>query len=395
MLHRRTASAGVLLVLFVISLSAYHATFAAPAYGSSEAKAREVRMGRESAREVEKEQKLITDPDQVERVNRLGQAIAAVANSEVVEASYGSPEIYDFEYKFKIVDDPSVNAFSLPGGYIYVHKGLLDYVQSDHELAGVLAHEIAHASHHHMTHLLKEQSKLDGKIALVLLAGMIARVDTNDLGNLLVGAQLVRIAKSSGYGQRAENDADAAAVVYATKAGYNPVGVLTFLERLAHDYACTPNMNLGILQTHPAPKDRCKAVKAKIEALRMPINRRAVTKALKAEVRPTTINGVSIAQIRLGDRVLFEPAPVEGVLTSEERASAIVTSVNQALDAEPVPREVTVGADGKTVMVRGETVLVVTPEDSRLSGVPASDLAQKAAGVLRLAIWSEMLKRVY
>lgn len=378
------------LVVFLLVFAA-----AIPVYATSDQRKTEIKMGRDAVEEVEQGQKFITDPQMVERVDRIGQAVAKMANTETVSASYGNSDVYQFDYKFKIVDDKDVNAFSLPGGYIYVNKGLLDYCQSDHELAGVLAHEVAHAAHHHMTYLLRQESKLDGQIALLLLAGMLTKVDASDLGNLLLGAQLVRIARSSGYGQKAEADADTAAVIYIEKAGYNPVGMLTFLERLAHDYGAMPNQDLGILQTHPAPMDRCKAVESKIKSLGLPLNRRAVMNALKAVTETETVGEQEIVKVKLGDSMLFEPAPIQDALTSEQRAQAIATKVNQALDTEPVVREVTVSSDGCTVMVRGEPIIMVTPQDAGLSGKSVDQVAGDAALVLRRAIWHEMIGRMY
>lgn len=358
-------------------------------------KTREIKMGREAVHDVEAEHKLVTDPEIVGRVQRIGEAIAKIANSEEVKAGYGNQKVYQFDYQFKVLEDEDVNAFSLPGGIIYINKGLLDYAQSDDELAGVLAHEVAHSAHHHMIQLLREQSKMDSQIALLLLAGMLSRVDSADLGNLMLGAQLVRVARASGYGQKAEADADVTAVTYVMKTGYNPVGNLTFLERLAHDYARKPNENMGILQTHPAPRERCTAVLSQLKFLKLPINRRAVTDALRAKAEPANVKGQQIIQVKLADKVLFRPAPIDGVLSSEQRAQAIVTKVNQMLDAEPPLREVTVSADGLSVLSRGKPVIIVTPQDSALNEKPAKEIARQSADVLKRAIWGEMVEKMY
>ncbi len=365
-----------------------------PIYGDEAGRKSEVKMGREAAVEMEKELKLAKDPKLAERVERIGQAIAAVANSETVNALYGKSEVYKFDYKFKVVDDESVNAFSLPGGLIYVNKGLLDYTESDHELAGVLAHEVAHAAHHHMTYLLKEQSKLDGQLALILVAGMLARVNSQALGHMLIGAQLIRIARASGYGQKAEVDADTAGVIYASKAGFNPVGSLTFLERLAHDYSSRPAIDLGIMQTHPPAPARCKCVMAEIKSLGLPINRRAVTKSLKAVTEVVAVGDKQACQVKLGDKVVFEAASIGDTLSAQQRAEAVATKVNQLLDSEPNVRDVTVSPDGKTVLARGEAIVVVTPQDCDLLGKPASEVASQAARALRLAVWGEMVGRM-
>src|SRR5437016_6445578 len=131
----------------------------------------EVKLGRENAVTNDKEVKLVADAKLLERVNRIGQEVAAVANTTAVTAIWGSPELKKFPYSFKIVDDKDVNAYSLPGGFIYINKGLLDAVRSDDELAGVLAHEIGHDVHHHMVKLIKESNKLDKILTpLTLLA---------------------------------------------------------------------------------------------------------------------------------------------------------------------------------------------------------------------------------
>ena len=117
----------------------------------------EVKLGRMNAEENDRQVKLITDSKILERVNRIGSELARIANNYPIPASWGSSQLKPFRYTFKVVDDKDVNAYSLPGGFIYVHKGLIDAVRSDDELAGVLAHEIAHAAHHHVLKLLREQ----------------------------------------------------------------------------------------------------------------------------------------------------------------------------------------------------------------------------------------------
>ncbi|MHB1001798.1 MAG: M48 family metalloprotease [Armatimonadota bacterium] len=356
---------------------------------------RETKMGREGEKEVEKEYKLLDDPKLLERIQTIAKPIVNIANTVTVEARYGSSDIIPFEYKFKLLDEKSVNAFSLPGGTIYVCKGLLDYAQSDHEIAGVIAHEVAHSAHHHMVKLLREQSKMDGQMAILLLAGMVSEIDSDDLGHLLLGAQLIRTARTSGYGQKAEMDADITAVTYLTKAGYNPVGMLTFLERLAKDSDAKPDIEMGILQTHPAPKFRCKEVLAKIKSFGLPINRRVVVKCLKAVPCLAEVNGQNISQIKLGDKVLFEPAPIENALTSEQRAEAISTKINQLLDTEPQVRDISISPDGKAVVAKGEIIITVSDKDCSLQNKSAGEVASQAAETLKRAIWEEMIDRMY
>jgi hypothetical protein len=167
------------------------------------------------------------------------------------------------------------------------------------------------------------------------------------------------------------------------------------MERLAHDYAARPSLDLGIMQTHPVPKERCKAVTAQIKALGLPVNRRAVTKAVKAITEETEVDGLKVVQVKLGDKVFFEAAPIESLLTSQQRAEAVATNVNQLLDSEPVVREITVSSDGRAVLARGEPIMVVTPQDGQLLGKPAQEVATQAASVLRSTVWAEMVSRLF
>ncbi|HOK54837.1 MAG TPA: M48 family metalloprotease, partial [Armatimonadota bacterium] len=140
----------------------------------------EVELGRKLAERFEEKAKLITDEALLEQVNDIGQRLAEVARTLEVPAGYGSSDLAGFDYQFKVVDNEDINAFSLPGGIIYIYSGLIDFVETDDELAGVLAHEIAHASHHHVMALSKKQSKMDAVIALVALAGGLGKMDGRD-----------------------------------------------------------------------------------------------------------------------------------------------------------------------------------------------------------------------
>ena len=122
-------------------------------------KSREARTGQENSEQIEQSVKLVTDEAILDRVNSIGQKLAEVAKTCEVQAGYGTSDLADFTYTFKVIEDNDINAMSLPGGYIYVNSGLLDFVKSDDELAGVLAHEIAHCAHHHVAVLTQKQSK--------------------------------------------------------------------------------------------------------------------------------------------------------------------------------------------------------------------------------------------
>jgi predicted Zn-dependent protease len=212
----------------------------------------EVEFGKKVVAEIEKQYKFITDPELVERVNRIGQTLAEIARQTRTEARYGESGPAPFEYTFRIIDEKDVNAFSVPGGFIFVNKGLLDFVSSDDELAAVLAHEIAHAAHRHVMKLIRDDVKVQQSVLLpALLVGIFGRLPSQDFAGLMTGAQLYRIARVSSFSQEAETDSDLTALEYLRRSPYNPVGLLVFMERLAAEERKRPQIDWGHLPHAP------------------------------------------------------------------------------------------------------------------------------------------------
>ncbi len=355
----------------------------------------EVRIGRENAAELEKDKsvRLVTDAALLDRVNRIGQTIAAIANTVEVPAHWGSSDVKKFDYTFKIVDDKDVNAFSLPGGHVYVNKGLLDYTHSDDELAGVLAHEIAHAAHHHMMKLLKEQSKMQPYIPLVLLAAVLAKAGGQDLSALALGGQLYMVAKLNGYGVEAEKDADATGMQYLMKTKYNPVAMLTFMERLARDELRGPERILGIYRTHPPSPERAKALEAELAAAHIPIDRTAADPALRAHVSEVTINGVPMAEVGMNKTVIARFAESEG-LSGHERAIRFAASLDHALDRELQQFEIKLNADRNGIIARTTVLGTFAAEDAHAERKTVEQLAQDALDAIRKIMWQEQFDRI-
>ncbi len=355
----------------------------------------EVRMGREAAQEIERTLRLVTDPALVERVNRIGQEIAAVANSLEIPITWGINKRSQFTYTFKVVDDKDVNAFSLPGGFIYVNKGLLDYVQSDHELAAVLAHEIAHASHHHLLRLGQENEKINRRVTLpALLVLVLSGAPPRDLSNVMMGVQLYQIAKLNGFTQEAEMDADHAAIYYLTRTKYNPVGMLTFMERLARDEARRPERQLGIFRTHPPSRERAQAMLNLFKQLDIPVNRRAVARILPVELREKSGQSGSLTEVYLDSVPVFTPADSNG-RSSAERARQIGERLDSLLNDGIQMFDIRLSSDKRTVVARNNPILTVEPEDAALHGKSMQELAEQASNAIKRALWNELIQRAY
>lgn len=341
----------------------------------------EIKIGREAHEEMLKSgMKLISDPVMLSRVTAIGARLANVANKTVIPATYGTENRTPYTYRFHIVDDKDVNAFALPGGWLYVNKGLLDYVQSDDELAGVLAHEVIHAAHHHILKLQKEQDKLNTQLAIGAIAAIFAKVPVADTGNLITGLQLVALQKVNGYSQQAERDADGAGFELTRLAGFNPVGALTFMERLARDQRNRPEVDLGIFRTHPPEKQRVASLKSKLDLAAIPINRRQTTNQLRLSVLPAKNQSV-IFELQLDGRV---------VLTSTDKA--YLTQVSSVLDkALDVPTELfDVTKSASSILIRGNIMFTIRSSDLKLGQNPET-VADKARDAIRAALFKVSL----
>lgn len=339
----------------------------------------EITLGKDAVREVEKNHKLLDDPDLLARLEKIGNVIAEVANRTETEAGYGSSVIVPFTYTFKIIDSDDVNALSIPGGHIYVHKGLIDQCESDHELAGVLAHEIAHAAHHHMVHLLRQQSRLDGRMALILVAGLLTSGDAKDMTNVMLGTQFYKTAKLNGYGQKAEQDADLTAISYLIHTEYNPVGMLTFLERLADH----PDLiDWGIYQTHPRAWERVRSVKERLMELGIDIDRRAVTTSTSATVRSVDSTGVTCYEVVVGETAICR-------LRDETHALDAARRINALLDDGLQIHEIDVS--GQAISARGVNVIDLTIDDASVNGETQAGLARRVSDGLRRVLFKQIV----
>lgn len=366
---------------FLLALILFSGMFTGISVAQPPAEDPEIKIGREAHDEMLKSgMKLISDPVMLGRVTAIGARLAAVANKTVIPATYGSENRTPYTYRFHVVDDKDVNAFALPGGWLYVNKGLLDYVQSDDELAGVLAHEVIHAAHHHILKLQKEQDKLNTQLAIGAIAAILAKVPATDTGNLVTGLQLVALQKVNGYSQQAERDADGAGFELTRLAGFNPVGSLTFMERLARDQRNRPEVDLGIFRTHPPEKQRVAALKGKLDAASITVNRRQTTNQLRVTVAPAK-NQTVVLELQLDGRV---------VLSSSDKSylEQIAKLLDKALDSPTELFDVTRNAS--SVLIRGTLIFTIRSSDVKLGQNPET-LAEKARDAIRAALYKVSL----
>lgn len=199
---------------------------------------KEMQIGRQLALEVEQQAKMVTDPLITEYVNRVGQNIVLHSDAKI-------------PFTIKVIDSDEVNAFALPGGYFFVNKGLILAADSEAELAGVMAHEIAHvAARHAMENAGKGQFLQYGILAGIIMTGGIA-------GSILQNtAGITQMLAFFKFSRGAEEEADKLGVQYLYAAGYDPTAMSTMFEKLQSKSKKKPGMISKLFSTHPQSVER-------------------------------------------------------------------------------------------------------------------------------------------
>jgi beta-barrel assembly-enhancing protease len=205
---------------------------------------KEVRQGREAAAEVDRQAKFIDDPVITEYINRVGQNIVLHSDAKV-------------PFTIKVIDSDEVNAFALPGGFFYVNKGLLLAADNEAELAGVMAHEIAHVAARHAVENQAKASLLEYAAlgASIFIGGIPGMIYQNTAGIGLLGIFMK-------FSRGAEEEADKLGVQYMYAAGYDPGAMSTMFEKLEAKNKKKPGFIARAFSTHPAPPDRRAAASA-------------------------------------------------------------------------------------------------------------------------------------
>jgi Zn-dependent protease with chaperone function len=199
---------------------------------------KEVALGRYLAAEIDREAKFVDDPVITEYVNRVGQNIVLHSDAKV-------------PFTIKVIDSDEVNAFALPGGFFYVNKGLILAADSEAELAGVMAHEIAHVA---ARHAVENQAKASlaeyGLIAGSIFLGGIPGLIINNAGPLAALLGFMKFSRS------AESEADKLGVQYLYASGYDPNALATMFEKLSAKNKKKPGFISKAFSTHPQPPER-------------------------------------------------------------------------------------------------------------------------------------------
>jgi predicted Zn-dependent protease len=356
-----------------------------PAFGEAPAKqSEEDRIGEKAAKEIEKNIKLVKDDPEIPRLEAIANEIAKYTQR---------PEVH---YTVKVVDSKAINAFSVPGGRIYITKGALGAVESENETAAILAHEIAHNA---LRHAMQQQSRAN-RTDVGLMAAILAGVLANRAEIPLMAAQLQEGSLNQ-YGRKAEFEADENGVDYLTKTHhYNPVAMLTVMEGLAsmEEASLRPEVpTTG--DTHPLGRDRVEHLEAlfKSRGVDIAAQRRLVTGRFKVTVQEGVKEGAKFPQILLNDKPVFAPAAPEGTVTPQQRAENYAAALRAAFNQGIQLTDLILTAQGDSYLLsaRDWTLLQVLPGDAAFHKTSAQALAEQAKKALELALYAERLSRPF
>ncbi|PYS04308.1 MAG: peptidase M48 [Acidobacteria bacterium] len=209
---------------------------------------KEIVIGRQLANEIERQVKLVEDPTINEYVNRVGQNLVRNSDAKV-------------PFTIKVVESDEINAFALPGGFFYVNSGLILAADDESELAGVMAHEIAHVAARHGTeNASKGQLVNIASLPLIFLGG-VGGFAIRQAAGFLIPMQFLQ------FSRKAEAEADYLGVQYLYKTGYDPGAAVSFFEKLQARENAKPGSVSKMFSTHPPTGDRIEMTKKNIEAV--------------------------------------------------------------------------------------------------------------------------------
>src|SRR5947209_5402962 len=213
----------------------------------------DVNVGQQSAVQAEQQLPILNDAQTNAYLNRIGQRLAANA---------GGPQ---FQYRFRVVNQADINAFALPGGFIYVNRGVIDTASNEGELAGVVAHEISHVALRHGTHQASKAYLAQAGISILggILGGHVgagAAQIINTVGGIGLNAVFLK------YSRDLETQADIRGAQIMAASGYNPRDMVSFFQKLER---VDTSRKTNWMSDHPAPPDRIARIQREEQMLRV------------------------------------------------------------------------------------------------------------------------------
>ncbi len=210
---------------------------------------KEIALGKQMAQQVERQSKVINDPVVSEYVNRIGQNLVRNSDAKV-------------PFTIKVIEDPTVNAFALPGGFFFVQSGLILKADTEAELAGVMAHEIAHVAARHGTRQATRGEIAQLATIPLIFMGGAAAYGIYEASGLIIPVSFLKFSRNF------ESEADYLGVQYMYKAGYDPTAFVDFFEKIQTLEKRKPGTMSKLFATHPPTDDRITKSQKEISDLK-------------------------------------------------------------------------------------------------------------------------------
>lgn len=303
---------------------------------------REIAMGAQVSADIEEHFERIEDPVILARLSMILNRLTPFTERA-------------FPYEVRVIREDEPNAFSLPGGIVYMTSGMIPFCRSDAEIAAVLAHELVHADRAHVL----QQVARNRKLTLVALAVAIA---TKGQAGALLAGNLAQVAIMNSYSRDLEEEADRLGLTMLYEGGYAPAAMVTLLERLYEERMKRPWRDPGIYQDHPEADDRVHYVIGQIREARWPLNRKEPLHLLKVTLldEPSgraglAVDGKELLSVSRGD-------------ANRGRLAELGETLRQQLQLEMMPGDIQVLPDGTGLRVGNARFLLET-----LKGLKPSD----------------------
>ena len=364
----------------------------------------ELQLGAEADQEISAEMGVYDNPAIQTYIESVGQRL--VQASGITDPS--TPEMYrDTKFTFRVIDNPVVNAFALPGGYIYVTRGLLAHVQNEAQFAVVLGHEIAHViARHSSQQARRSQLGQIGLIAGAILGQQVLGDQVGNMGQLLdIGGAALGLFMMR-YSREAEYESDSLGVGYAQRAGYQAADSARFFTSLRRISASEGRALPTWQSTHPDPGDRADRVR---EIAAQTPTASGAAPALGEDQFLNLINGIVVGDdpregftrnnvfYHPGLRFQFRVAP--GWKVDNQKAAVVMAEPNGKALMGLRLTQATRAAAAAATFVEGAKVQVVARSDTQINGLPATVLVGQAATEQgNVAVWNAFIEyqgRVY
>jgi Zn-dependent protease with chaperone function len=294
--------------------------------------AEEIALGRKVADQIEQNWERISDPVKVARLNMLLSRLISHLERNL-------------PYEVRIIREETPNAFSLPGGIIFLTTGMLDFVHSDSEIAAILAHELIHADRRHvMIQLARNQ-----KISLVALAVMIA---SKGQAIPAILANVAQVTISNSYSRDLEREADIKGLDVLYAAEFPPSAMVTVMEGLSEEEMKKPYIDPGIYRDHPEISDRISYLMDHIRENNWPLERKVPLNALRSSVGYTDDK----VQLLIDDTLIIErekDQPAVSVL------KGIADKLNHEMQLELAPYDIQVVETDTTKILRIRNSIII------------------------------------